>query len=724
MPTPLFRSLVLFTTLFTATAGYGQTASGALELSRQAAVEMAIRKNIDLKAEALNTAMAKAALASSKGIYDPVVTAETSTGSSSFPGDDVKNRHTNTFLGVRQSVATGGTINAAAASDYSKSESSSLGFSDKEWRSSAGVTISQPLLKNFGKENFELNISLANSAFKESAEQLRFFITDTVFLVVASYNRLHKLRQVEVAREAALTSAEAFLKEIQNNPRPGAIQQVEVANAEFAISQRRKDLVDASREVRDEEEKLRFLIGMEEKTQLLPVDPPSREEPAETEAEAVKTALATRPDLRRLRLTLQTSELQERIDKQQTRPDLSVNVSGGFSGTSPQNWESIEQIGQGEGASWTAGLRLDVPIGNTTARNDYLVSRLKTEQVKHQLASFTWQIRNTVEEDMRALISARLQVQVADQSLRLGESRLAEYRKNHKAGISTAQDVIDSENDLIFARIGQTDADETFALSVVTLWRDMGVLLDHYKIHIDTTNPESVSGGAAPAAAQPVTPPAQDSSGPEGSESSPASPRADRPPLPPPGRGDAGAQPGDATRVAPPPVAAVGGPAGSGKPIGQPQEKGYTLQLGEFTSKSALELVKVKIESAGLLPVVKEGQKRTRSVIRLLAGDFAELATARKKLARLRQVEAAGFILMNEERRFCTCAGSFSSQERADKEKKRLANLGIELRLQNTSVPLPTYLLIAGSFPTREAAQEEADKLMQEGVVSVVTENG
>ena len=684
MSTPLFRSLVLLATLLSAAAAHGQTASGVLELSRQAAVAMAVRKNIDLKAEALNTAMAKATLASSKGIYDPVVIASTTTARNSFPGEDFKTKNTSAFVGVTQFVPTGGTITAAADSIYTKSESPSLGFSDREWRSAAGVTFSQPLLKNFGKENAELTISLSDSTYKESAAQLRFFITDKVFSVVASYNRLHKLRQVLEAREAALASARAFVEEIKRSPRPGAIQKVEVANAEFAISQRRKDLVDASREVRDEEENLRFLIGMEEKTELLPVDPPSKEEPAETEEEAVQTAMATRPDLKKLHFTLQASELQERIAKQQTRPDLSVDVSGGFKGLAEESWESFEQIGSGDGASWTAGLRLDVPIGNTQARNDYLLSRLRTEQVKHVIASFTWQIRNTVEEDMRALISARLQMQVADQSLQLGQDRLEEYRKNHKAGISTAQDVIDSENDLIFARTGQADAVETFALTVVTLWRDMGVLLDHYNIHIDTTNPETLT--------RELTPVAADSPGKALSGS--GAPQADD------------------------------GPVGIAKANGQPAARGYALQVGEFTSQEAMQEVRGKIESAGLTPVVKKGGKRTCPVIRLLAGDFAELGEAQQELERLRHLNLAGFILKNEKQRYCTYAGSFSSAEGAAKEQKRLAALGIELRRQNSSVSLPTYLLTAGSFPTREAAMEESGKLLKQGVNSIVIENG
>ena len=121
MPTPRLLPLVLIATLSTAAVAHGQTTSAAaLKLSRQSAVEMAVKKNIDLKAEALNTSMAKASLAGSKGIYDPVVTAAATTSRTTFPDNDFVDKNTSAFLGVSQLVPSGGTVTAAGNSSYSK----------------------------------------------------------------------------------------------------------------------------------------------------------------------------------------------------------------------------------------------------------------------------------------------------------------------------------------------------------------------------------------------------------------------------------------------------------------------------------------------------------------------------------------------------------------------------------------------------------------------------
>jgi outer membrane protein TolC len=98
-------------------------------------------------------------------------------------------------------------------------------------------------------------------------------------------------------------------------------------------------------------------------------------------------------------------------------------------------------------------------------------------------------VQNDVESDMRALISARLQIQTADRSLQYAQQRLEEYRKNNSLGTATVQDVLTAENDLTNARNAQMEALEMFANAVTKLWKDSGVLLERSGVRIETTRP-------------------------------------------------------------------------------------------------------------------------------------------------------------------------------------------------------------------------------------------
>ncbi|HEY4744098.1 MAG TPA: TolC family protein [Desulfuromonadaceae bacterium] len=460
-----------------------------VNLSRGVAVTMALLKNIDLRVEALNSSMAETDAARSWGIYNPVLGITSTGGVSSVPGDPFfLSRNSTTTLGLSQLIPTGGTISATTQAGFTNADTEGFA-STKEWQSSVGITISQPLLKNAGKETTELSISLAANTLQDSLERYRLFISDTVLSVITTYNHLYSLQQGLESRVAAVDSAQKLLEEISKRAKPGPLQAMEKANVEFAIAQRRKDLIEAYRNVRDQEASLRYLIGLESKAQIIPMDPPARDEPKETEEQVIKEAMESRSDLKQLRLALQTSELQERVTRHQSLPDLSLTGSGGLSGTGGNFGNSFRQMGEHPATYWTAGMQFNLPLGNTVAENDYRRSKIRTEQAKYQVRALEWRVRNDVEADLRALISARLQLQTADKSLQYATQRLDEYHKNSRLGTATIQDVLNAENDFTAARLSQLDASEAFANGVSKLWRDAGVLLERHNIRLDTSHP-------------------------------------------------------------------------------------------------------------------------------------------------------------------------------------------------------------------------------------------
>ena len=699
--------------LFSAGSGRCAAAPDKLTLSRAAAIEMAIRRNLDVRNEALNSAMAETDVARSRGMYNPVFSASAGRTASSYPGETFGTMNTNAAIGLTQNLPTGGNIAVATQSGYTNADQELTGIPAKSWQSSAGITISQPLLKNAGKETTELSITMAANTMQDAVERFRSYVTDTVLSVITSYNHLYTLRQNLESRLAALKSAQDLLDEVKKKVQPAAKQRLEVANVEYAVSQRRKELVDAERNVRDQEAGFRYLIGLEGNAQIIPTDPPARVEPPETEEEAIKGALEQRPDLKQLRLALQSSELQERVARHQTLPDLSVTASGGFSGVAGAVGSTYQQIGEGKGKYWSAGMQFSVPLGNTAAVNDYRKSKIRTEQAQNQIKSLQWKIRNDVEADMRALISIRMQMQTTQSSLQYAEQRREEYLKHTRAGASTVQDVINAENDLTSARNANLDALEAFAGAVAKLWRDMGNLLDHQGVHIDTSHPEKVTGETT-----------------TNLSSVPDHPADALPPSA--GEGESlhttvngGAGTPINVKTAPLKTVAQAKEVAQPQPVKEERAKAttFTVTLGDYVEKVELAKARKKIRSAGLSTVVKEGTKKKEPMIRLLVGVFPDQESARRELAKLRSVTKDCFVLKNK-KRYSLYAGTYHEQKSAVQEQERLAAHGVKASLEKTTVSVPTFLLTAGSFPTREAALKEVAKLEKQGLKPVVIESG
>jgi outer membrane protein len=697
-------SLLMLFSLLT-TDGFCQSDTPLVKLSRQQAIAMAISHNIDLRVRALDSSLSETNIQASKSIYNPFLTGTLDYSRTSAAGENYGTETTSTYVGLSQRLSTGATVTLSTQTGPTSAVSDPL-YDYTDWSTSVGINVYQPLLKNAGKQATELGITLDKQAYAASVEAFRGEVIDTVFAVISDYNRLYVLRQLLESREAAVQSAQQLQEEIKTRPNPGDNPDVELANTAYALSQRQTEMIEAERQVSSKEASLRYLIGMEQTAHILPLDPPSRIEPIETEQEAIALAIDQHPDLKELRIQLESNQISESVSKRNLLPDLAVTANAGYRGYAQDGGfgDTLSQIGSGKGDYWSAGLRLNFPLGNDLAKSNYRRNALRSEQLKNQLAAAEWKIRDTIQEDNRSLLSARLQVRATAKSKQLAEQRVAQYQKNRRRGAASVKDLLDAENDLIYARNLELNAIENFSYLVTRLWKDIGVLLERQNIRIDNGSPEQVTSGGSDL---PLVPTGKTTEEPEPDQNSTAQEAA------------SASKPVTVKPVAAIPVAAE--PASTGKTANLKRST-FTLELGEFFS-SELPEAKKKIARTGLVPVVLEGPGKARDVIRLHIGEYQTLAAAQEALKQLKDTHSGGFILKHEARRYDAYAGSFFTRKDAETEQRRLAARGIQLTLRDVSVVLPNFILTAGSFPTREAALAKLKQLKEQGLDGEVLQN-
>lgn len=149
----------------------------------------------------------------------------------------------------------------------------------------------------------------------------------------------------------------------------------------------------------------------------------------------------------------------------------------------------------------------------------------------------------------------------------------------------------------------------------------------------------------------------------------------------------------------------------------------YTLRIGEYVVPSAMDKDKEKVRSAGFVPVVKEGSKKKEPMVRLLLAEAGDQESARRELARLRDATVEGFIL-NEGGTYRVYAGSYFVAERAQREQARLASQGIKVTIRKAAVSVPTFLLNAGKFETKDEALKAAASLRKAGLKPAIAGAG
>jgi outer membrane protein TolC len=253
---------------------------------------------------------------------------------------------------------------------------------------------------------------------------------------------------------------------------------MEILNAEFGVATREKDIIDAERAVKDEMDLIRHLLQLNSENEIIPADLPTRQEYPVVEEEALARALAERPELLSQRATVKTSDLQMRVTRNRTRPDLSLNASAALTGLDEHYNRDIEKIGSGNYPVWGIGLQFSYPLGNRAAENDYIRSKLTLEQTRTQLQSLESSIANEVRSAVRSLQSSYKQLEVTDRGRAFAEERLNAFIKKNKVGLATTKDVLDVENDLVAAKNNQIKALADYNNAITQFWRSTGEILD------------------------------------------------------------------------------------------------------------------------------------------------------------------------------------------------------------------------------------------------------
>lgn len=488
------RSLLLLVLLLLPVAVNAET----IRLSLADAIARAVEKNLDLQVERYNPAQQEAEYQKSRGIYNPVLTFVANyNDSSSYSASLVDNRYwtrtTQLNTGLTQLFASGATATLGFNNTYQSSDQGGMGIGmSNYWQSSLGVNVSQPLLKNFGREATELTIDGARLTKEASLERLQGKLISTVAVVRNEYFKLYSLREELEVRKVSLELARRVLQETQARVKAGVMPAMEILNAEFGMASREKELIDAERAVRDQIDVVVQLLQIQPGTTLETVEVPSKGRYEVVEQVEIMRALAHRPELKELKRGLELLELQTRVAGNRTRPDLLLSASAASAGLGNTYPQDMDRLSSAKYPTWGVGLAFSYPLGNRAAENEYRKNRLKVEQKGLEIRNQEELIANEVRSAVRAVEANFKQLDVADRGRAFAEERLRAWARKAEVGLATTKDVLDVENDLAAAKNNQIKAQVAYVNAITLLWKVTGQILEKEQIRLNLPDPDQL----------------------------------------------------------------------------------------------------------------------------------------------------------------------------------------------------------------------------------------
>ncbi|MDE3119434.1 MAG: TolC family protein, partial [Nitrospirota bacterium] len=357
------------------------------------------------------------------------------------------------------------------------------------WTSGLALTLTQPLLKNFGTDINKTFIAVAQN----NAKVEEHVFTDRVLTVIATVEQTYwevvfVNENLKVA-QAALKAAEELLASNRAKAKAGVMAIVDVLQAEAAVASRIEQVIIAEKAIRDQEDQFRRLLNPSEEelrqdVQLIPVDQPVKSlEPLSLE-EAIDVALKMRPEILQAGKNTETAELNTKFAKNQLLPNLAFQGTGGLAGLGKDASDMFSRNFGGDYYNYGAGLVLSYPLGNRSAWSQYNKRQLEGRNAQVSLQSVRQQVIVGVREAVRRVQTDFKRIETTRSARIMAEKQLQAEQERLNVGLSTTRFVLDYQRDLATSRGNELRAVVDYNKSLSNLARTKATTLERYKIEL------------------------------------------------------------------------------------------------------------------------------------------------------------------------------------------------------------------------------------------------
>lgn len=461
----------------------GVPASAAPEektVSLEQAIQLALEKNFTLKVEAYNPQIARAGLTEAWGKYDPRLV-----GSYQEAKDETPN-FLDPATGTRPAAAVTKTNDASLAltgvlpllgTTYkiggatSNERGTFNNFADT-YNTYGGVSITQPLLRDFGLTPALYEVRIARTQLALSEWEYRASITNLITQVIYAYSDLHLARAYLKSAVRSRDMAVQLYNENEGRRQRGAMSEYDVLSAKARVANREDSVLKAEHGVRLSENYLKQLISDERGPDFLnwhlttePLGTASATSP--DAAAGFREALVHRPDYRSAKLGIDRNKLDRSYHRNQLLPRVDLNASYGYNGIGSDFPTSRTDARRQNFASSSTGVSVSIPLASATERGRARAAKLRLRQSETDLERLEQDILIDVSNAAQQVDSTRSRVATTQTARTLNEDMLQSELKRLRAGTGSTFNVLYQQEQLSGAEIAaaQAQADHRKALA-------------------------------------------------------------------------------------------------------------------------------------------------------------------------------------------------------------------------------------------------------------------
>jgi outer membrane protein TolC len=460
-------------------------------------VRMALTNNLDILITEINPVIDQYSLNALYGGYEPAFSMSAvhnyddtpggffaETGALAYP-PTIENIDSYQ-AGLQGTLPTGLTYNFTGP--LSRQNFSEFGEGLTEYESSPQVTLTQPLLKNFWIDSTRYQIQASKKTLRIDQLGLRLQIITVISNIKAAYYNLIYARENVQVEEEAVQLAEETMHEDEQRVKVGALAPLDEKQAESQAASAESDLLTAQTSLVTQENVLKGLLAyrLAEWSGVTPV--PSEQLIAVPEnpdvQECWRLGLEKRPDFLQAKVTVEKQHVTIKYDFNQLFPELDILGSYGHNATELTLSPTLNDIRNGNYPFYSYGVSLTVPLGNTTARNNYKAAKAGLQQTVLQLKKIESTIVLNIDNDVKTVRADLLKVSSTRKARLYAEEALEAEQTKLEHGKSTSFVVLQLQNNLTAARSAEIRALADYNIALEQLAFDDGTTLERNNIDL------------------------------------------------------------------------------------------------------------------------------------------------------------------------------------------------------------------------------------------------
>ena len=518
-------------------------------LTLKEAIYIAIQNNPALKASQLDPIASMETVREANGAFDPNLTAQGDIEKSVVPVTSaLQTAGATSFVqkfydwnfGINKvSAITNGTWGVTFNNDRSLSNSTFAGV-NPDYAPSLALSLSQPLLQNFGWDFATINVQIAESGQKQAQWTYGQALQDFVQKIGGDYwNVVLSEENLQVAR-AALRFNLDLVRQNAISLKVGTLAPIDLQEAQSAAATSEANVYTAEANLKNSRTQLRQDVMLNPYGTFLPeeIQPLTRPNPQEQtvvdEERALELAVQYVPSLGSMREAIRDALLQVKFSENQVLPQLNLGAQFGLTSTAGTTPCEVSSFSSSTGTgnctvpttppvahngnklpfggiygdaldrlwgftyyNYAAVLTFQMPLDNAVPRAALAQARVQYEQQRVLYRAALSQTVVNVESSLANLYADYKRAAATASATYYARESLHDEQIRFRVGMATTHDLLQFQEEEVSAEGDQVQAEVDLENAKLALAHSDGTLLRQFNIDWEVQNPHEVPWYAA-----------------------------------------------------------------------------------------------------------------------------------------------------------------------------------------------------------------------------------